>query len=595
MQRNLYRLHSFLKLLTIIDKDATTIKQTVKNYLTQMKFNLKLLTGFGSDGASVMTGPNAGVAVQLRLDEDFLSALIAAHCSGHKVPLTCLDAMNPRTGADIAAHFDSYKTFIIALRSIFKNSSQRCAELEKCQQELNIPKRRVLKYIPTRWMSLYSVSSRLVGNYKALWNCLTNLIKENKISDKKSKQNIALILANLQTFNVLSTCQFLTIVLKPLFIFCERMQSNSLTINDLFMDVNDVISQLQNFIAGGCRVGIIYEAKNGINESTQTYAFKHQESLEFKGEVEDIIKLENLFIQFSKNLLRAFEHRFPFPVLYQALALFDFNIWNKNCIIYPSDDQKRIEEKNMLKHNFGNNFISILAKHFHRNEVDVNKQWSDIRRAIYTNYSYVESREEVSAAWNSLYVQYGEKNQDIFYFVAVALTLPLSSASCDRGFSKQNIIKTRHRSRMLQPMLDSLIRISTHAKTFKEIDYNHAKTQWELRNDINAENEAEELLKIADENLEADNDNSSDDDEGELFVTSQISMPKRKKIKHKNSQIRTQLQQPLTTVVTDQFSPDVDLITENIRDDEADVEMTETAPADVSGRGRIRFKRVRVD
>ena len=361
----------FLKLLTIIDKDATTIKQTVKNYLTQMKFNLKLLTGFGSDGASVMTGPNAGVAVQLRLDEDFLSALIAAHCSGHKVPLTCLDAMNPRTGADIAAHFDSYKTFIIALRSIFKNSSQRCAELEKCQQELNIPKRRVLKYIPTRWMSLYSVSSRLVGNYKALWNCLTNLIKENKISDKKSKQNIALILANLQTFNVLSTCQFLTIVLKPLFIFCERMQSNSLTINDLFMDVNDVISQLQNFIAGGCRVGIIYEAKNGINESTQTYAFKHQESLEFKGEVEDIIKLENLFIQFSKNLLRAFEHRFPFPVLYQALALFDFNIWNKNCIIYPSDDQKRIEEKNMLKHNFGNNFISILAKHFHRNEVDV--------------------------------------------------------------------------------------------------------------------------------------------------------------------------------------------------------------------------------
>ena len=68
-----------------------------------------------------------------------------------------------------------------------------------------------------------------------------------------------------------------------------------------------------------------------------------------------------------------------------------------------------------------------------------------------------------------------------------------------------------------------------------------------------------------------------------------------KKIKHKNSQIRTQLQQPLTTVVTDQFSPDVDLITENIRDDEADVEMTETAPADVSGRGRIRFKRVRVD
>ena len=411
---NFVAVTQFLKLLTIVDKDAKTIKQAVKNYLTEMQYNLRLITGFCSDGASVMTGPDNGVAVQLRSDTDFNSNMTAVHCNAHLLPLACLDAMRKSVWPEIAAHFDSYKKFIIALRALFRTSSKRVAALEACQKALDIPQRRVLKYIPTRWMSLYNVSCRFVHNYKALWNCLTDMIEQNK-KVKKEWKKIALVLANLQTFAVLSTCHFLTIVLKPLSDFCESMRSNSLTINQLFNKVENLSTQLRDFISNGCPVGVIYEAKASINESSQTFAFKHQNTLEFTGEVEEIKKLESLFFQFASNLLTAIQQRFPSPRIYEALALFDFNIWNKIAIIYETDDEQAIKRKNSVRHNHGNNHIEFLARHFHMTEKELDRQWSEIRIAIYSDYLYVESAKELAVAWKSLYAIYGKTCPDIFY------------------------------------------------------------------------------------------------------------------------------------------------------------------------------------
>lgn len=56
--------------------------------LTSHKLKNKL-AGFGSDGASVMTGRHAGVSARLR---DSIPSLVSVHCVAHKLALAASGA-----------------------------------------------------------------------------------------------------------------------------------------------------------------------------------------------------------------------------------------------------------------------------------------------------------------------------------------------------------------------------------------------------------------------------------------------------------------------------------------------------------------------
>ena len=56
-----------------------------------------------------------------------------------------------------------------------------------------------------------------------------------------------------------------------------------------------------------------------------------------------------------------------------------------------------------------------------------------------------------------------------------------STAICERGFSIQNIIKTKNRSSMKTKTLDSLMRISIEGPNeFGEVDFENAINLWKV-------------------------------------------------------------------------------------------------------------------
>ena len=53
-----------------------------------------------------------------------------------------------------------------------------------------------------------------------------------------------------------------------------------------------------------------------------------------------------------------------------------------------------------------------------------------------------------------------EDDEEVSTMLAIAITLPASTAGCERGFSTQNRLKTKLRNRLLEGKLDILMRLS---------------------------------------------------------------------------------------------------------------------------------------
>ena len=65
--------------------------------------------------------------------------------------------------------------------------------------------------------------------------------------------------------------------------------------------------------------------------------------------------------------------------------------------------------------------------------------------------------------------------------LAISRILPVSSVECERGFSKQNLIKTRLRCSLSVEMLDKLMRISINGPALPEFDPLQIFRAWRTR------------------------------------------------------------------------------------------------------------------
>ena len=70
----------------------------------------------------------------------------------------------------------------------------------------------------------------------------------------------------------------------------------------------------------------------------------------------------------------------------------------------------------------------------------------------------------------------------LYNFSQIALTLPVSNADAERGFSCMNRVKTELRNRLTVSSLDTLLRMSMEGPE-KDFDFDAAITKWSaLRN-----------------------------------------------------------------------------------------------------------------
>ena len=69
---------------------------------------------------------------------------------------------------------------------------------------------------------------------------------------------------------------------------------------------------------------------------------------------------------------------------------------------------------------------------------------------------------------------FNDEFPDFAILMEYFLVVPLNSATCERGFSSQNIVKTKHRNRLTEQRMDQLLRVAINGPMFDKFDYDKA-------------------------------------------------------------------------------------------------------------------------
>ena len=165
--------------------DAKSIFESLKNLIqNQLQLDLAHLKAFVSDGASVMTGREKGVAARFRKVEES-STMLNVHCVCYRLALACSDTV------DKLKFIEDFELTMIQLWKLLKNSPKRLKIYIKkataCKNYINLSKyekkrvvRTIKKVVRTRWLSLDIGVDALFKEYVGMTQAL-KIMKQDRV------------------------------------------------------------------------------------------------------------------------------------------------------------------------------------------------------------------------------------------------------------------------------------------------------------------------------------------------------------------------------------------------------------------------------
>ena len=149
---------------------------------------------------------------------------------------------------------------------------------------------------------------------------------------------------------------------------------------------------------------------------------------------------------------------------------------------------------------WGNKEITTLAGHYGRakthtwieekdgNKVQMKKtsepligydetleEWSLVKEVVVAQQY---PRDNMAALWGLIQKYHAEAFPNLIKLAHLALTCPVHTAGCERGFSAQNLILTALRNRLTPEHQDMLMRFKIEGPSLGEMDFSSALCEW---------------------------------------------------------------------------------------------------------------------
>ena len=135
------------KLTSILNKTVIISQKRKKNLIS-------LIT----DGASTMAGPYTGVAAQIASS---ITHLFWLHCICH-----CLDLILEKSSSNVMG---SIVQFVKEISSTFSFSNVNHSRLHNIQKDIGTKMKKILRFVPTRWLSLGQCLQRILDEWDSLY------------------------------------------------------------------------------------------------------------------------------------------------------------------------------------------------------------------------------------------------------------------------------------------------------------------------------------------------------------------------------------------------------------------------------------------
>ena len=127
--------------------------------------------------------------------------------------------------------------------------------------------------------------------------------------------------------------------------------------------------------------------------------------------------------------------------------------------------------------------LEILASHYGTgddapvNAEELRKEWESFSVMLVDHYSKAKTREVLrdlaSDKLRPVYVY-----PQLAHLACISLTIPFSTADCERAFSTMKRVKTPLRNRLKTTTLDWLLRISIEGPDLNDFDFELAVNKW---------------------------------------------------------------------------------------------------------------------
>ncbi|GJP72819.1 hypothetical protein CLOP_g3575 [Closterium sp. NIES-67] len=430
----------FLALLTVDKCDAASLQAIILSHLETLGVDLQKISGISTDGASVMTGEHHGLVARLRMR---IPHLVGVHCIAHRESLAVKDA---------AAAFPDFKIIdavIRALGEIVGRSTpwyERFKHLQMVIHNTNLEHQGL--YL-IRWLSRGDAIKRLCS---ILGAAIVVLIEYNhKLAPvvKTLKFHYCLyfladVLAEMNTLNRWTSpwC--------PRRLTARSPTSGTVTSSTVRHSGGGMSKRLTKFLqrhASGKRSIVVDGMDN--DGSPCTHAFELSEEKlpghKFGGSMSDY---EDLCSAFAKDMVANVEQRLWDLKRMGGAGLFKVECWPKKAEVrerrhlswlasnvalfdhkLPGVNQRAAELE--LK-----TFVHIMKNH--RADDDFNQGLA----AMLKTRDWPKSYPNLMALWQAMAV------------------LPLSTVECERGFSRQNVIKSWLRTSLCDARLSELMTIN---------------------------------------------------------------------------------------------------------------------------------------
>ena len=184
------------------------------------------LVGFGSDGASVMTGRHNGVASKIK---QAVGHVFAIHCVAHRLALASGDA------ADKVDYLVTFASTLRSLHSYIHHSSVRMESLAAWQEAFSEPILTVKRPCATRWLLL----SESVTSLSQTYSGILAFLKMETTTQAES------LLTALESWRFAATTYFLWDVLGDLAQLSKAFQKSDLPIHRQFQLVTSTLRSLK--------------------------------------------------------------------------------------------------------------------------------------------------------------------------------------------------------------------------------------------------------------------------------------------------------------------------------------------------------------
>ncbi|MCO5554722.1 hypothetical protein L7F22_008256 [Adiantum nelumboides] len=459
----------FLGLIELENGTSACMYETCMDFLSKYGLDISKMICFGSDGASSMVGCRNGLSTRLKRENPFMTNI---HYIAHRTSLCLADAVKE---FQVAQDID---TCMNSIASIFSRSSCKSKVLESLQVEFNGTILHLSRIHNVRWLSRQSVVKKVCDSYEAIlaYTKAENVTLFNKLANFEFMYNLHFLSDVLDRLGMLSRVfqyDFVDVTAVASFIDTEIRALEMFFIDEPIVDMNASTHDRCSFhIIPG--YGSLDGQLHALRESIRGDHFRSIK-ISRKEDGSDLDACIEFQKSFVKCIIENLKERFcdnSITSCFKALAPCSF------------------PKKKEVFRDFGNIELEKLVEFYGEEKVsESGVKYNPIVMKLETKREYQYFKLQAPSEWNEWSMKdtwvaiarnstMREKYPMLLTLANIAFLQCCSTASCERGFSKQNLIKSKLRNHLNVRTVESLMRISIEGPSLRDFDFLDAIEMW---------------------------------------------------------------------------------------------------------------------